>query len=95
MRIDDLRLGLEVIDASERRLEQLTTATGGRLYKPASFAALDDVYREVAEELRHQYALYYSPTNKATDNRFRRVQVKTADPDLRVTTRVGYYAAQR
>ena len=92
LKIDDLRLSLQALDESERGLDALTGATGGRLYKPASFADLERVYAEVAEELRHQYALYYSPLDRRRDGRFRRVQVRTADPALRVTARVGYFA---
>lgn len=95
LRIGDLREGLRVLDASERNLAQLTAATGGRLYRPKSFDDLDRTYAEVAEELRHQYALYYSPLNKARDGRFRRVRVQTSDPSLQVSTRIGYYAPQK
>lgn len=58
LRIDDLRLGLDALDASEVNLEHLTSATGGRLYKPRSFNDLNAIYAEVANELSHQYALY-------------------------------------
>jgi Ca-activated chloride channel homolog len=92
LKIEDLRASLQALDESERGLEALTAATGGRLYKPESFADLGRVYAEVAEELRHQYALYYSPLDKRRDGRFRRVQVRTADPALRVTARAGYFA---
>jgi len=46
----------------------------------------------VAEELRHQYALYYMPLDKSRDGKFRRVEVKTTDPSLRLTARIGYFA---
>lgn len=92
LRIGDLRESLRVLDASERNLAALTEATGGRLFKPQSFAMLDDVYTEVAEELRHQYALYYMPLDKTRDGKFRRVLVKTSDPSLRLTARIGYFA---
>jgi Ca-activated chloride channel family protein len=92
LRIDDLSESLRVLDASERSLDALTAATGGRLYKPASFAGLDQVYAEVAEELRSQYALYYTPLDKARDGRFRRVQVNVSDHSMRVSARVGYFA---
>jgi len=95
LRIGDLRQGLKVLDASERNLNALTQATGGRLYKPKSFAALDAVYGEVAEELRKQYALYYTPTDAERDGRFRRVRVETKDGSLRATSRVGYFAPRR
>ncbi|HEX3560600.1 MAG TPA: VWA domain-containing protein [Pyrinomonadaceae bacterium] len=95
LRIGDLREGLRVLDASERNLAGLTSATGGRLYKPQSFDALDRVYTEIADELRHQYALYYTPTNPARDGRFRRVRVEVPGHEYEVTTRVGYYAPRR
>ena len=92
LRIDDLREGLHVLDLSEQMLAQLTEATGGRLYKPQSFASLEATYAEVAEELRHQYAIYYTPLNKARDGSFRRVRVETTNPAYKSHTRVGYFA---
>jgi Ca-activated chloride channel homolog len=95
LRIGDLRESLRVLDLSETNLAQLTRATGGRLYTPDSFDALDSVYTEIAEELRHQYALYYTPLNAVRDGGFRRIQVETADPTFQITTRIGYYAPLR
>ena len=92
LRIKDLQEGLRVLDASEERLSQLTIATGGRLYKPPGFDALDSTYAEVADELRHQYALYYTPLNKERDGSFRRVRVEMTTPNYNATTRVGYFA---
>lgn len=92
IRIDDLREGLRALDDSEVKLTQLAVMSGGRIYKPASFARLDDAYREVAEELRRQYAIYYTPSNKVHDGGFRRVHVETTNPRYRTSTRIGYYA---
>jgi VWFA-related protein len=90
--IDRLRLGLKVLDQSEENLAQLAQATGGRLYKPLTFDALESTYAEVADELRHQYALYFMPVNKVRDGSFRRVRVETANPAFHPQTRVGYFA---
>jgi VWFA-related protein len=92
LRIGDLRLGLAALDASEANLNQLTRTTGGRVYKPTSFADLERTYKEVAEELRHQYALYYSPLNRLRDGGFRRVRVETTDSNHEVSARIGYFA---
>jgi Ca-activated chloride channel homolog len=92
LRIGDLRESLRVLDRSERELETLAGATGGRLYKPTEFAALETVYQEIAEELRRQYALYYTPAGGAGDGRFRRVRVEVAGRGYRVSTRAGYFA---
>ena len=90
--IDDLQQGLKVLDISEDNLAQLTEATGGRLFKPLSFGDLEATYAEVADELRHQYALYYTPLNKSRDGAFRRVRVDTMNPSYKSHTRVGYFA---
>ncbi|MGI9066881.1 MAG: VWA domain-containing protein [Pyrinomonadaceae bacterium] len=95
LRIDDLRLGLAALDQSELHLEQLTAATGGRLYKPATFRDLEKTYSEVADELRHQYALYYSPLNSKRDGQFRNVRVETANTSHRVSARIGYFAPKK
>ena len=95
LRIDDLRLGLAALRESESHLEQLTAATGGRLYKPNTFNDLERTYVEVANELRHQYTLYYSPLSTKRDGQFRRVRVVTANPAHQVAARVGYYAPKR
>jgi VWFA-related protein len=95
LRIDDLRLGLEALDQSEIHLEQLTASTGGRLYKPATFRDLEQTYAEVADELRHQYTLYYAPLNSKRDGRFRNVRVETTNSSHRVSARVGYYAPKK
>jgi Ca-activated chloride channel homolog len=92
LRIEDLRESLNVLDQSERNLSELTKATGGRLYKPRSFDALEQTYADVAEELRQQYVLYYTPLDKTRDGRFRRVRIETSDPSLSVASRVGYFA---
>ena len=92
LQIDDLKLGLQALDQSEQILEKLTAATGGRLYKPRSFDALESTYAEVAEELRHQYALYYTPLNKKREGDFRRVRVETTNPTHQTRTRRGYFA---
>jgi len=91
LRIGDLKLGLAALDSSEQNLMDLTSATGGRFYKPGSFADLSRIYTEVASELSHQYAIYYAPTNKNRDGRFRRVKVQTTEPQYRISARAGYY----
>jgi Ca-activated chloride channel homolog len=92
LRIEDLREGLRVLDQAETNLDQLARATGARLYKPRNFQALDSTYAEVAEELRSQFALYYTPLNKSRDGSFRRVRVETIKPGYNSHTRIGYFA---
>jgi len=92
LEIEGLRERIRALDQSEDNLAQLTAATGGRLFKPLTFAALESTYAEVADELRHQYAIYYTPLNKNRNGAFRRVKVETSNPEYRSQTRVGYFA---
>jgi hypothetical protein len=47
----------------------------------------------IAEELRHQYALSYYPTNAAHDGSYRHIRVKVNRLNLAVRSRDGYRAA--
>jgi VWFA-related protein len=95
LHITDLRMGLAALDSSEHNLEKLTAATGGRLYKPATFNDLERTYAEVADELRHQYTLYYSPLNSKRDGKFRHVLVETTNSSHQISARTGYYAPKK
>ena len=87
----------------KRAEKGLTLAAGGlhdviqsvNKYKPSSFNDLERTYAEVAEELRHQYTLYYSPLNAKRDGQFRRLNVQTINPGEHVTARIGYYAPKK
>ena len=91
IRIDGIRMSLEALNNSEEWLKKLTDETGGRLFLPTSFDELEAVYNQVAEELRSQYVIYYTPQNANKDGRYRAVKVKTSSPEFHVTSRLGYY----
>ncbi len=76
----------------ETSLKRLAYETGGKVLYPDSFGHLGDVYAQVAQELKHQYAIGYIPSNRAKDGKYRRVEVKVDRPGVLVSTRPGYYA---
>ncbi len=92
LRIDGLKQALEQLEESERNLEKIAEETGGRIFLPENFDDLSGVYQQVADELRSQYAIFYTPTNSARDGSYRAVRVKSRQPGLHVTTRFGYYS---
>jgi len=75
-------------------LQELTEATGGQAYFPASLEEVTPICERVANELRKQYTLGYYPTNAAKDGTFRTVRVQVQSPHgrLSVRSRTGYYA---
>jgi VWFA-related protein len=73
-------------------LKRMSEETGGRLFRVDRKHTLDDIFREIQEELRSQYAIGFSSSNPVRDGGFRRVDIKTKDKNLRVQARKGYYA---
>jgi len=71
---------------------KLSDETGGRVIVVSSEKKLAEAFDEISEELRSQYTLGYYPTNNARDGKFRKIKVETANHDLRVLARKGYYA---
>ncbi len=73
-------------------LKKLSQETGGRAYFPSRVEKLQEAFDQITTELRSQYSLGYTPTNRARDGGFRRLQVKVKRNGLRVQARRGYYA---
>jgi Ca-activated chloride channel homolog len=77
----------------EHTLVQFASNTGGRVFYPSNFAELDKAFEEILLDLRTQYLLGYYPKNLPPEApRFHPVVVKVKRPDLRVSTRSGYYS---
>jgi len=91
-RIDGIKMALAQLDVSEKYLTRIAEETGGRIFMPDGFDQLDKVYQQVADELRSQYVIFYTPTNSSRDGSYRSVRVKVLQPDFHATTRFGYYS---
>lgn len=72
--------------------KKITDETGGRMIVVNSEKHLMEAFDQISEELRSQYTLGYYPSNAALDGKFRKIKVETANHDLKVLTRKGYYA---
>jgi Ca-activated chloride channel homolog len=76
----------------ENALTQISRSTGGRAFFPSPGPTLDRAFTDILRDLRTQYLLGYYPRNQpVSKDRFRRVSVTLARPDLRASTRDGYY----
>ncbi len=73
-------------------LTQLADRSGGRLYNADTLDNVQQAFSKIAEELRHQYALSYYPTNTVQDGSYRRVRVQTKVPNVVIRAREGYRA---
>jgi Ca-activated chloride channel family protein len=77
-------------------LDELANVSGGKAFFPRSAAEMDDIFEQIALELRHQYSIGYKPSNFSNDGKWHKVKVKVTPPRglprLFVRTKEGYYA---
>jgi Ca-activated chloride channel homolog len=73
---------------------ELATLTGGRSFQPRTAAELNTVLRTIANELRHQYLLGYTPSRPivAGQEEWRTITVRVKRTDVTVRARDGYMA---
>lgn len=91
IRLDGIKLHLQTLAESEQNLTRLADETGGRIFLPERFEDLGAAYQQVAEELRSQYVIFYTPTRAERDGKYRAVRVKVKRPNCHAATRFGYY----
>jgi VWFA-related protein len=78
---------------AKRAIESIATATGGLYYFPKDLGEVEKIAMQVADDIRNQYVLGYSPTVPQLDGTFRQVKVTASAPNRPVVrTRSGYYA---
>ncbi|HTZ30852.1 MAG TPA: VWA domain-containing protein [Methylomirabilota bacterium] len=76
----------------ENQLKTFAAMSGGFAWFPQFDGELPGIMRQVAEFLRHQYSITYTPSNTAADGKYRKVKVELVAPDggpLTVTDQKG------
>jgi VWFA-related protein len=78
--------------SGDRQMKDLAQETGGRVIDVGrNEKKLKEAFDQIAQELRTQYSVGYTPTNNKKDGTFRKVEIKTRN-NLKIQTRTGYYA---
>jgi VWFA-related protein len=75
-------LGMGSIDwyQADNQLQTFARLTGGRFYQPRFAGDFPDTFKDISEDIRHQYTITYHPTNPKLDGTYRKVKVDiTAD----------------
>ena len=78
-------------------LKNVAERTGGRAFFPKKEEDLTAAFAEIEQELRSQYLVAYSSTNKTRDGKFRQMSIEVTNPELRkeqlkLRYRPGYFA---
>jgi VWFA-related protein len=77
-------------------MKKLTEETGGRVIEVGNkFDKLRQGFDQIANELRSQYNIGYTPSNSKLDGTFRKVQIQTNNKDYKIQARTGYYAVPK
>jgi VWFA-related protein len=77
--------------SGDREMRKLAEETGGRVIDVGSRVdKLKEAFDQIANELRSQYNIGYTPINQKRDGKFRQVEIHTKAG--KVQSRKGYYA---
>ena len=88
-------IGSERDGIDRSALRDLAQRTGGRAFFPDKKFDLNAAFAEIERELRTQYLIAYSSTNKKRDGSYRKITVEITNPELKkieLRHRPGYYA---
>jgi VWFA-related protein len=74
-------------------LQRIAQETGGRYFEAKKKDSVDDIYAQIAEELRTQFVLGYTPPKDQASG-YHSIHLTAKKKDLTVQTREGYYSGQ-
>ena len=82
----------------KKTLERICGETGGRVFEVSKKQSVDDIYKQIGEELRAQYRLGFSPSGDAAKDRYHQISLGLTGDDakkkLDIQVRDGYYMGQ-
>lgn len=70
--------GMQRIDylQADNEMQTFARLTGGRFYQPRFEGDLVDTFKDIAQDIRHQYTITYHPTNPKLDGTYRKLKVE-------------------
>jgi VWFA-related protein len=79
----------------KKNLERMVQETGGRLFEIKKNQDVAQIYTQIAEELRAQYRLGYTPSQEAAAAGYHQIDLTTHQKGLVIQTRDGYYTGSK
>jgi Ca-activated chloride channel family protein len=78
------------VPALQQLMKQLASGSGGRAFFSNEEAKLETIFREIVEDLRHQYLLGYSAPDNARNGDLHRIRVEVPGRGYTVRARTSY-----
>ncbi|WP_035347905.1 VWA domain-containing protein [Edaphobacter aggregans] len=75
-------------------LQQMADETGGRLFEVSKKQTVAQIYNQIADELRAQYRLGYTPDQATSADGYHQIVLTAHRKDLFLQTRDGYYTGK-
>jgi VWFA-related protein len=72
-------------------MRRLSRETGAGFFEVSKSKPVEKIYDEIAEELRNQYSIGYTPDRSSSNGAFRKIKLTVKGKGLIVRTREGYY----
>ena len=85
------QLGSTQGDPGEALLKKLAASTGGHVYTVSHSTSLQKIYELIANDLRNEYEVGYTPPPDLKPNSFHKLEVRVNDKKLSVQARNGFY----
>src|SRR5882757_865686 len=63
----------------DNQMKTFAKMTGGRSYQPIFDGQLREIFGDIGQTIRNQYAISYHPTNHTQDGSFRKIKVELVD----------------
>jgi len=83
----------KITTEGDKVLRYFAQETGGQAFFPFKAEDLEQSFENIANELRHQYNIFYRPEPLKTDGLYHQVALKVKSrKDVVVRARKGYYA---
>ena len=79
------------IDPGEGALQKLSESTGGRVFTVSHNLGLREIFAQIAQDLRLQYELGYTPPADTQPNSYHKLDLKAKDRKLSVQARKGFF----
>jgi VWFA-related protein len=73
-------------------MQEIADRTGGHAYEAKHTSDLEPIYKLIADEIKGQYLLTFTPDKPDEDGGFHKVALTVTNKDWSVATRSGYYA---
>jgi VWFA-related protein len=76
-------LGMSQIDylQADNEMQTFAKLTGGRFYQPRFSGDMVDAFKDIGQDIRHQYTIAYRPSNGKLDGTYRKLKVEAVNAD--------------